>query len=44
VSAYVGGAEESIEASVSGGQLLIDWPDGLELTAGGDELTVRIEW
>ena len=44
VSAYVGGAEEEIEARVEDGQLLIDWPEGLELSAGGDALNVRIEW
>ncbi|MGI5819876.1 MAG: GH116 family glycosyl-hydrolase [Armatimonadota bacterium] len=44
VFAYVGGAEESIQCRVEDGHLLIDWPEGLELAAGGDELSVRIEW
>ncbi len=42
--AYVGGAEEEIETRVEDGQLFIDWSEGLELTAGGDDLSVRIEW
>jgi non-lysosomal glucosylceramidase len=43
-AAYIGGAEEEIEARVEDGQLFLDWPEGLELTAGGEALSVRIEW
>jgi hypothetical protein len=41
---YIGGAEEEIKARVEDGQLFLDWPEGLELTAGGEALSVRIEW
>lgn len=44
VLAYVGGAEEDVETRVEDGLLFVDWPEGLELTAGGDDLSVRIEW
>ena len=43
-AAYVGGAETPVETRVEDGRLLIDWPEGLVLTAGGDDLSVRITW
>ncbi len=44
VSAYLGGAEIAIDTRVADGQLLIEFEDGLALTAGEDDLTIRIEW
>jgi len=44
VAAYVGGAEESVNIRVEDGYLFIEWPDQLKLTAGGEDLSVRIEW
>ncbi|MFO8079661.1 MAG: GH116 family glycosyl-hydrolase [Armatimonadota bacterium] len=44
VAAYVGGAEESVKTRVEDAQLFIEWPEGLELAAGGEDLSVRVEW
>ena len=44
VSAYLGGAEMATDARIEDGQLFIEFADGLAMTAGEDELTIRIEW
>lgn len=44
VQATLGGAEPAIAARLEGGQLFVEFKDGLELTADGDELVVRIAW
>lgn len=43
-AAYIGGAEESVNIRVENGYLFIEWSDELKLTAGGEDLSVRMEW